>query len=309
MNSLPIEHIAPTPKKSNKIWIIVVVLLILCCLCLVFVGIAGYLFSQNTNSGILPAAKMPGPDVTDQISVAAPEGDAHLTLSFGGGKLTLAAGTTKLLEGTATYNIPELKPVIKTGAGNTSISMGDYKTNGVAAFNQIKNEWNLKLGAAPMDLTINAGAYEGAFDFGGLALTNLTINDGGAQTTLDFSSTNHEKLGVLSYKTGASTVTLNNLGNSNFDTMIFEGGGGKYKLDFGGTFQRAGSVSIKLGVSSLEVVIPSEIAVTVKVSGGMSNVQVPSGWKKNGEMYTQEGSGPALTIVIEIGAGSVQITQ
>lgn len=309
MNSLPIQHVAPTPKKSNKIWIIVVVLLILCCLCSLFVGIAGYLFSQNTNSGILPAAKMPGPDVTDQISVAAPEGDAHLTLAFGGGKLTLAPGTTKLVEGTATYNIPELKPVIKTESGDVSITVGDYKTKGVSAFNQIKNEWDLKLGAVPVDLTINSGAYEGTFDLGGLALTNLTINDGAAQTTADFSSANQEKLGVLSYKTGASTVTLNNLGNANFDTLIFEGGAGKYKLDFGGRFERAGSVTIHLGMSSLELVIPSGIAATVKVTGGMSNVQVPSGWKKNGEMYTQEGSGPALSIVIEMSSGSVQITQ
>ena len=137
----------------------------------------------------------------------------------------------------------------------------------------------------------------------------MTINDGAAQTTADFSSANQEKLGVLSYKTGASTVTLNNLGNANFEALIFEGGAGKYKLDFGGIFQRAGSVTIRLGMSSLELVIPSGLAATVKVSGGMSNVQLPSGWNKTGDTFTQEGSGPALTIVIEMGAGSVQITQ
>jgi hypothetical protein len=99
------------------------------------------------------------------------------------------------------------------------------------------------------------------------------------------------------------------LGNANFDTLTFEGGVGKYKLDFGGTFQRAGTVTIRLGMSSLELVIPSGIAATVKVNGGMSNVQTPSGWNKTGDMFTQEGSGPALTIVIEMEAGSVQITQ
>ncbi|MBE0671062.1 MAG: hypothetical protein IH588_10775 [Anaerolineales bacterium] len=257
----------------------------------------------------IPAAKTPGPDVTDQISVAPPDGDARLTLNFGGGNLVLAPGATKLVEGSATYNIPELKPVIKTEGGDVSITVGDYKTNGVSSFNQIKNEWNLKLGAAPMELTINSGAYEGTFDLGGLSLTNLTIKDGAAQMTADFSSPNPEKLSVLSYKTGASTVTLKNLGNANFEALSFEGGAGKYKLDFGGTFQRAGSVTIHLGLSSLELVIPSGIVATVKVSGGMSNMQTPSGWNKNGETYTQEGSGPALTIVIEMGAGSVQITQ
>lgn len=53
MNSLPIQQAAPTPKKSNKIWIIVVIaLLFLCCLCLV-IGIgAGYYFIQNSDKEI-----------------------------------------------------------------------------------------------------------------------------------------------------------------------------------------------------------------------------------------------------------------
>jgi len=254
-------------------------------------------------------AKMPGSDVTDQISVAAPENNAHLTLTFGAGKLSLSPGATKLVEGTATYNIPDFKPEIKTEDGDVSITQGDYKMNGMSGFSQIKNEWDLKLGTAPMALTINSGAYEGNFDLGGLALTNLTINDGAAQVIIDFSSVNTEKLGILSYKTGASTVTLNNLGNANFKTLIFKGGVGDYKLDFGGTFQRAGTATIRSGMSSLTLVIPLGIKSTVKVSSGMSNVQIPTGWSQEGETYTQAGSGPVLTIVIEMGMGSVQITQ
>lgn len=256
-----------------------------------------------------PNAKTPGPNVTDEISVAAPDDDANLTLSFGAGELTLAPGAKKLVEGTATYNIPDLKPEIKTDGGDISITQGDYKVNGMPVFKDLKNEWDLKLGTAPMSLTINAGAYKGNFDLGGLALTNLTINDGAAEVTADFSSPNTEKLGVLSYKTGASNVTLKNLGNANFGTLVFDSGAGNYKLDFGGTFQRDGSVTIRSGMSNLTLVIPSGIAATIKVNSGLSNVQFPSDWSQHGEMYTQEGSGPALTIVIEMGAGNVQITQ
>ena len=52
MNSLPIQHVAPAPKKTNKIWIIVIVLLILCCLCLLIGGVAGYFYFQNNPAGI-----------------------------------------------------------------------------------------------------------------------------------------------------------------------------------------------------------------------------------------------------------------
>ena len=127
--------------------------------------------------------------------------------------------------------------------------------------------------------------------------------------TVDFSAANKEKLGVLSYKTGASNVTLKNLGNANFGTLVFESGAGNYKLDFGGKLQRDGSVTIRSGMSNLTLVIPAEVAATVKVNSGLSNVQVPSSWSQRGETYTQAGSGPGLTIIIEMGAGNVQVTQ
>jgi hypothetical protein len=52
MNSLPVQHVAPTPKKNNKIWIIVVVLLILCCLCSLVGVVIGYFYFQNNAAGI-----------------------------------------------------------------------------------------------------------------------------------------------------------------------------------------------------------------------------------------------------------------
>jgi hypothetical protein len=51
------------------------------------------------------------------------------------------------------------------------------------------------------------------------------------------------------------------------------------------------------------------VDATVKVSSGLSNVNFPAGWIQNGDTYTQKGSGPMLTIIIEMGAGNVQISQ
>ena len=270
-------------------------------------------FQTNIPGG----ASTPRPDVTDTISIPVPDADINLSLSFVAGKLTLAPGSKNLVDGSATYNIPEFKPVIKSEvgpvpvrgeAGNISISQ-NYQVNGFPSLKDIKNEWDLMLGTAPMNLTINAGAYEGHFDFGGLALTNLNINDGAAEVTANFSAPNPTKLNVLSYKTGASNVTLQNLGNANFASMIFESGAGNYKLDFGGTLQRDSSVNIRSGMSNLTLVIPANVAATVKVSSGLSNVQFPSSWKQNGDTYSQAGTGPALTIIIEMGAGNVQISE
>ncbi|MCX6065351.1 MAG: toast rack family protein [Chloroflexi bacterium] len=280
---------------SNKIMLMVLVLALATLAC-------GFQTNFQTT-------KTPSPDIVDEISVDAPLGAVSLELKFGAGKMSLAPGAKKLVEGTVTYNIADFKPEIKTDGTDVSMSQGNYKMTGFPRFDGITNEWDLKLGSAPMDLTINSGAYEGNFDFGGLALTNLSVNDGAAEVTVDFSSPNAEKMSVLSYKTGASNVTLKNLGNANFGTLVFESGAGNYKLDFGGKLQRDGSVSVRSGMSNLTLVIPTGVAATVKVSSGLSNVQFPSSWSQHGDTYTQEGSGPVLTIIVETGAGNVQITQ
>ena len=84
---------------------------------------------------------------------------------------------------------------------------------------------------------------------------------------------------------------------------------GNYTLDFGGTLQRDVSVNVHSGISNVTLVIPTGLAATVRVEGGLSNTQFPSGWSQSGQTYTQAGSGPALTVVINMGAGNLQVTQ
>lgn len=259
----------------------------------------------------LPQAKTPGPEVTDEISIPAPDAEsARLTLEFGAGELVLSPGAEgSLVSGAVTYNVPDFKPEVKIEDGDVLIKQGEYQVSGIPSFDGLKNEWDLRLGAQPMSLEINAGAYKGEFDLGGLALTSLSVNDGAADVTVNFSEINPEKMSLLTYKTGASNVTLKNLANANFVSLVFESGAGNYTLDFGGDLQRDGSVSIRSGMSNLTLVIPEGLAATVKVNGGLSNVQFPSGWSQSGDLYTQAGEGAALAIVIEMGAGNVQVTR
>lgn len=258
-----------------------------------------------------PTAKTPGPDVTDKIAVPRPDAKtARLTLEFAAGDLTLAPGAkNNLVEGSATYNIPDFKPEITSEGAEVLISQGEYQVNGIPSLNGIKNEWDLLLGDMPTDLVINAGAYQGQFELGGLALTSLEVNDGAAEVDLSFSEPNTEKMSLFTYKTGASNVTLSNLGNANFSTLSFESGAGNYTLDFGSKLLRDGSVTVRSGMSNLTLVIPEGMSATIKVNSGLSNVSLPSGWSQQDNTYTQEGSGPTLTIIIEMGAGNVQITQ
>lgn len=89
----------------------------------------------------IPSVPTAGPAMTDEISVAVRESDeTRLTISFGAGELTLSPGAENVLvEGTATYSIPSLKPEINVQNSTVELKQGDFKSLNVTDF---KNEWN-----------------------------------------------------------------------------------------------------------------------------------------------------------------------
>lgn len=257
----------------------------------------------------LPQAPTPGPEVTDEILVEVPESDeVNLTLKFGAGKLDLAPGAEDaLVTGTATYNISDFEPKINTSDGKVEIVQGEYRLKSIN-LSDYKNEWQLKLGTTPMELNINAGAYEGNFELGGLALTDLTVKDGAADVDLTFSEPNQTEMSVFRYETGASDVQLTGLANANFATMVFKGGAGNFHLDFDGELQRYATVTLECGLSDLQLVIPEGLNAKVTVEGAAVNVNHSSGWSQSNSTYLQDASGPTLTVIVKMSAGNVTIT-
>lgn len=254
----------------------------------------------------VPKPPTPSPEVTEDITVKYPDADeVNLNLKFGAGELTLAPGASTLVGGTAVYNYDELKPEIKADGGNIDISVGDGKLNIFPNLNDLKNEWDLKLGGKPMNLSIEAGAYKGTLELGGLALTRLDISDGGSNVELNFSEPNQEEMSTFTYESGASNVKIAGLANANFSLFDFSAGAGDYTLDFSGELRRDASVKIESGLSNVIIVVPEGVNAEVRVEGGLSNVNATSGWERSGDGYRQKGEGPTLTIVIEMGAGNL----
>ena len=259
----------------------------------------------------IPERVTPEAERTDDINVPVPSSEqARLTLAFGAGELTLSPGAEDaLVEGTATYNYSKVKPVIKTDGDNVRIQSGDGSFNAFPNFSDLKNSWDLKLGSAPTDLNIEAGAYTGEFEFGGLALTSLTVQDGAATVNLSFSKPNKAEMNILRYETGASTVKLTGLANANFGALDFSGGAGDYTLDFSGDLQRSATVSIDAGLCNIILIIPEGVHAVVTVDSGAANVSFGSGWSQSGDIYTQEGEGPTITFIVNIGAGNLTLTR
>jgi len=256
----------------------------------------------------LPEQAKVGADVKESITVAAPDTEeTRLNVTFGAGDLNLSTGAKNLVDGTVVYNVEDLKPEVLTIGGEVEIKQGDF--DGVPPFSGMKNVWDLKLGKAPMDLTISAGAYNGQFELGGLALKNLNISDGASKVELSFSEPNQVEMAQFNYTTGASDVTMIGLANANFKTFIFNSGAGNYTLDFSGKLQQDATVSIDSGLSDLTLIIPEGVHASVTVDSTLADVSFGEGWSQLGKIYSQTGEGPMLTIIINIGAGNLRLTK
>ena len=250
-----------------------------------------------------------GPTETVTINESLPpEGTVmDVAVKMGAGKLNLSGGATGLAEGTINYNVAEWKPTITSTTEALTIEQGSSKDNIGIPKGEVVNDWNLKLGDTPINLTLNAGAYEGTVDLSGLRLRNLNIADGASKAEVSFDSVNPEEMEELIYETGASQVTLTGLANANFADMTFKGGAGSYTLDFSGELQRDATVSITSGVSSMRIVVPSSTAAKITVSGGIKNVSQEGTWTVTDDTYSTGGTGPTLTINAEVGVGSLTL--
>jgi hypothetical protein len=257
-----------------------------------------------------PKPPTPKPEVTEDIQVEYPDTEEiNLNLKFGAGELTLNPGADILVDGTATYNYDELKPEVNTDGGDVEVRVGDGNLNIFPNLNNLKNEWDLKLGNQPMNLSVESGAYDGTFELGGLSLTRLEIKDGASNVEVSFSEPNPVEMSTFTYNTGASDVKIIGLANANFSLFDFSAGAGDYTLDFSGELQRDASIKIESGLSNLIIIVPEGVNAVVTVESGLSNVNAGSGWERSGGDYIQKGEGPTLTFVIEMGAGNLTLAR
>lgn len=251
-----------------------------------------------------------GPTQTETIDVAAPDAEsAVLNLHMGAGTLSLTGGGEALVSGTVDYNVVEWKPVIETDGNTVTVRQGGDTNGSINAWpgGSVVNDWQLEVGDMPMELTVNAGAYQGNLKLGGVPLLRLEINDGAATSNVRFDEANPEEMTELVYKTGASTVTLTGLANANFETMTFDGGAGAYTLDFSGDLQRDGTVEITSGVSTLTLIVPEGTQAVITSDSAISSVTTTGEWSTSGSTYTAAGDGPTLTINVDTGVSTLNL--
>lgn len=257
-----------------------------------------------------------GPMQTRQLRIPTPaEEPVSLKLAFAAGEISLRPGASRdLVEGEARWNVAQLEPEVTSSGNQVVLSSGraegftDFDFNFDFRFDEDTiNHWDLALGSAPMDLEIAGGAFQGDIELGGLSLRSLEISSGASELDLAFSEPNQVGMERFDFNTGASSVELRGLANARFERMNFNGGAGGFTLDFSGDLTQDTEVTIDAALSDLEILVPADMNVRLQVEGALADVEVPSGFSRSGGAYLQEGSGPTLTLSVEIGAGQVEV--
>lgn len=240
-------------------------------------------------------------------SIPANVDEAVVEIDMGAGRLSVTSGASNLVEGKISYNVASWEPKVSVKSDGVLISQ-EHSTNVGIPNSDIKNDWELKLGSIPIDLSISAGAYDGEINLTGLSITNLEINDGASKAVVRFDSLNPVEMEQLVYKTGASQVDLLGLGNANTSDISFESGAGDYTLDFSGDLQKNLDVHVSSGMSNNEIIVPDNVKVIVEVTGGLSNVDLSGTWTVENSTYTTGSGNLTIHIYVEMAMGNLVLS-
>ncbi len=165
--------------------------------------------------------------------------------------------------------------------------------------------------ALPISIELELGAGKGDIDLSGLQIQELKISSGASSVELRCDKPNIITTELIQIESGVSKFTATNLCNTNFKKLKFSGGVGSYKLDFGGTLKQNANAKVEVGLGSIVVYVPSEVATKILYDDSwFSSFDIDRDFRKrkSGVYETTDGNSERkLTIEIESGLGSVRV--
>ena len=181
-------------------------------------------------------------------------------------------------------------------------------------YDDIDNEWNVDLSTKyPLNLDFELGACEGIFDLGGLKIEEIMLEVGAADLEIDFSAPNPVRMREFNANCGASSLVIDGLANANVDHMDFDIGAGSCDIDFRGDFKGETEVTIDVGVGSMDVIVPRNVAILIRGDAGMfssldiSGLDVRETRRDTWESDDFDTAKDRLIFDVSIGIGSVDI--
>lgn len=117
--------------------------------------------------------------------------------------------------------------------------------------------------SVPTDLQLRVGAAESTMELGGLPLRSLRITTGASETVVSFDRRNPSVMETLEVKAGAASLEIRGLGHARARHVDVENGVGEVTLDLSGRWTADATASVKTGVGTVTLRVPSDLGVKV----------------------------------------------
>ncbi len=251
----------------------------------------------------------PGEMETLPLNIPYPAGTEPviLTLGIGAAELYADAEGQGLLDGSVSYNVPALRPEVRVRSNSVEVRQEARQVP-----LKTVNRWDLHFGTArPVKLRVNAGAYDGYWELGGVPIQEMEVNQGASRSTFNFSRPNPISMERLIVRTGAAELEMAHLGNARFRHLTFQGGASSYTLDFTGQMTEDATAEIMVGVASLRLVVTADMAVQVDAEKTLGSITADPGFVQAGRLYRtpawEAGGRPRLEIVISAGLADIRL--
>ncbi|UCH09856.1 MAG: hypothetical protein JSU61_11675 [Fidelibacterota bacterium] len=163
----------------------------------------------------------------------------------------------------------------------------------------------------PLEMEFTCGLGQANLDLGDLRVSDLSLDNGLGETTLDFSTPNGIELRRISVDNGLGELVARNLSNAKTERLKFDCGLGSAELDFGGEELQDMSVDVNVGLGSVVLRIPEDYNVEMEAEENFLSSIDTRGLIKTGRgLYRSEdydSSQPTLRITASVGLGSIDI--
>ena len=167
-------------------------------------------------------------------------------------------------------------------------------------------------GETPLSLSMKFGAAEAKLDLGGLRLQNLLLETGASDTYITFSEPNKETAEHCTFKAGAASFKVDNLGNSGCENITVSGGVGKLALDFSGKWKNDAKADINIGLGTVEISVPAELGVRIDRSTFLMSFKAPGFDKQDGGVWVSRNWDTAkhhLTVSVSGAFGGITVAR
>jgi cell wall-active antibiotic response 4TMS protein YvqF len=212
------------------------------------------------------------------------------------------------------YDQDRFLPLSDYDASSEAVTLGVAAAGrgGVRVVSQNQLRQTATVGFSPkadLALDVKLGAVDGELELGGLRVTDLDLSAGASRAAVRFSRPNGTRCRSARLRAGAAELSVSGLGNSRCDRIVFEGGVGSVRLDFGGTWTSSSTVEVKMALGEVTLSLPRQVGVSITLDRFLSAFE-PEGLIHRGTSYRSPGYEQAarhLDIDVSTAAGAVRV--